>query len=260
MCWVRQLTDSKVTENLAFFSIANKKVWPAERDAGPQKLTYKGANHLFSSMNAWTITFWLQEDIPHSSVWRKEILQFVRFHVRRDSTQVHHSRDEFTLPFLLLLLSLWSWLREAFFHFVFCFTHVWLRRGRAAERVLVREVAIGQLGTRHPSTSEAKAFCGSSAKKVNLFIENRFILIIAHHKTAGRDSDGEMNFESFQHSHGAQLASVPRIYWRALFEKLQSVVCGGGAEFGYCIHVLQYRCMMLGSTFVWAMEKMGGMC
>ena len=30
-----------------------------------------------------------------------------------------------------------------------------------------------------------------------------------------------MDFQSFQHSHSAQLANVPRIYWRALYEKLQ---------------------------------------
>jgi hypothetical protein len=35
-----------------------------------------------------------------------------------------------------------------------------------------------------------------------------------------------MDFESFQHSHGAQLANVPRIYWRALYEKLVNEVSG----------------------------------
>ena len=31
----------------------------------------------------------------------------------------------------------------------------------------------------------------------------------------------EMDFQQFQHSHGAQLANIPGHYWRALYEKLQ---------------------------------------
>ena len=30
-----------------------------------------------------------------------------------------------------------------------------------------------------------------------------------------------MDFESFQHAHSAQLDKIPRVYWRALYEKLQ---------------------------------------